>query len=73
MLTPEQQAEVDRFIDQRTRIRKELRGVRRDLDRDIERLGTTLKVINIAGVPLLITIAALLSLFARRRRRGLAA
>ncbi len=70
MLTPEQQQEVDRFIDQRSRIRKELRAVRRNLDRDIERLGTTLKVINIGLVPLLITIFGIVMLFLKRRRQG---
>ena len=70
MLTPEQQQEVDRFIDQRSRIRKELRAVRRNLDRDIERLGTTLKVVNIGLVPLLITIFGVVMLFLKRRRRG---
>ncbi len=70
LLTPEQQAEVDRFIAERSRIRKELRAVRRDLDKDIERLGTRLKIINIALVPALITIAALVMLLLSRRRRG---
>ena len=51
MLTPEQQAELERFQQERLRIRKELRDVRRSLDVEIERLGTVLKVLNIALVP----------------------
>ena len=70
LLTAEQQAEVDRFVEQRTRIRKELRAVRRNLDQDIERLGTTLKVINIGLVPLLITVFALGVVVLGRRRRS---
>ena len=67
LMTEEQQAEIDRFVDQRASIRKELRAVQRGLDRDIENLGTLLKVINIGLVPLLLTIGILL--FALRRRR----
>ena len=68
LLTDAQQAEVDRFIDQRASIRKELRAVQRGLDKDIEDLGTLLKVINIGFVPLLLTIGTLLVLWRRRRR-----
>ncbi|MCB1845709.1 MAG: Gldg family protein, partial [Halioglobus sp.] len=68
LLTDEQQQEVDRFVAQRGQIRTELRAVRRDLDRSIERLGTVLKIINIGLVPLLLTVFALLAV-ARRKRR----
>ena len=68
VLTPEQEAELARFQQERVRIRKELRDVRRSLDVEIERLGTVLKVLNIALVPALIAIAAILMAVARRRR-----
>lgn len=68
VLSPEQEAELERFQQERVRIRKELRDVRRSLDLEIERLGTTLKVLNIALVPLLIAIAAIVLAMARRRR-----
>lgn len=68
LLTDEQQAEIDRFIDQRASIRKELRGVQRGLDEDIEDLGTLLKVINIGLVPVLLTFGTLFVLWRRRRR-----
>lgn len=67
LLTSEQQNEIDRFVDQRASIRKELRAVQRGLDQDIENLGTMLKIINIGLVPLLLTIATLLALWRRRR------
>jgi ABC-type uncharacterized transport system involved in gliding motility auxiliary subunit len=67
LLTPEQEAEIDRFIDQRTDIRKELRAVQRDLDKNIEALGTKLKIINIASVPVLITLFALFAAWRRNR------
>lgn len=68
LLTEEQEAEVDRFIDQRTTIRNELRAVQRGLDEDIERLGTVLRVINIGLVPLLLTLVTLGALWRRRRK-----
>jgi ABC-type uncharacterized transport system involved in gliding motility auxiliary subunit len=67
LMTPEQQQEIDRFIDQRTEIRKELRAVQRGLDTDIERLGTVLKVINIALVPVLLAGFVLIAVWRRNR------
>lgn len=75
LLSPEQQAELQRFQDQKLRIRKELRQVRAQLDEDIRALGSKLKFLNIAGVPLLLTLAALVwaLMRARARRREVAA
>jgi len=67
-LSPEQQVELKRFQDERLRIRGELREVRRGLDVEIERLGTWLKVINIALVPALLAIGAIVLAVLRRRR-----
>ena len=69
LLTDEQQAEIDRFIDQRASIRKELRSVQRGLDEDIENLGTLLKVINIGLMPALLTLVVLFAVWRRNRRR----
>ncbi len=68
-MSPEQQAEVQKFLDEQVRIRQELRTVRRNLDRDIDSLGTTLKILNIALVPLLLTALALAAVFVKRRRK----
>ncbi len=68
VLTPEQEAELARFQQERVRVRKELRDVRRSLDVEIERLGTRLKVLNIALVPALLAIGAILLALTRRRR-----
>ena len=54
-LTAEQEAALERFQDEKLRIRKELRDVRHQLDKDIEQLGSLLKVINILVLPLLLT------------------
>ncbi len=70
VLSDEQQAEIDRFMDRKLEIRKELRQVQHDLQRDIDRLGTRLKLINIAFIPVLVMIAALLYALQRRRRQN---
>ncbi len=69
VLSDEQQAEIDRFMDRKLEIRKQLRQVQHDLQRDIDRLGTRLKLINIAFMPALVMIAALLYAIQRRRRQ----
>jgi ABC-type uncharacterized transport system involved in gliding motility auxiliary subunit len=68
ILSPEQKVELERFQDQKVRIRKDLRQVRRQLDAEIESLGTRLKFLNIALVPLLLTFAAVGFALWRRRR-----
>jgi ABC-type uncharacterized transport system involved in gliding motility auxiliary subunit len=67
-LSPEQEAELERFQQERVRIRKELRETRRSLDEEIEKLGTRLKAINIALVPSLIALGAIFLAVLRRRR-----
>jgi ABC-type uncharacterized transport system involved in gliding motility auxiliary subunit len=67
-LSPEQEAELERFQHERVRIRKELRETRRSLDVEIQKLGTRLKVINIALVPALLAIGAIFLEIIRRRR-----
>jgi ABC-type uncharacterized transport system involved in gliding motility auxiliary subunit len=68
VLTPEQEAEVARFQQERANTRKELRNVQRSLDVEIERLGTILKIVNIALIPILIAVAAVLLSVSRRRK-----
>jgi ABC-type uncharacterized transport system involved in gliding motility auxiliary subunit len=69
MLTPEQEAELKRFTAEKTRVRKELRETERGLDVDINRLGSLLKVLNIAIAPLIVAVAGVVILSLRRRRR----
>jgi len=70
LMSPEQQTEIQRFLDEQVRIRQELRAVRRNLDADIERLGTWLKAINIVLMPVLLTLAALGIVVMRRNRKA---
>ena len=67
ILTPEQEAAIEQFVAKKLAIRKELREVRHQLDKDIESLGSWLKFINIAFMPILLTL--LLALFAKYLRR----
>ena len=56
-------------MEQRLEIRQQLRQVRRELDEEIEALGTRIKIINIMLVPLLVTIVALFVAWRRRRQQ----
>jgi len=68
ILTPEQEKEIEHFQTEKLRIRKELRAVRAGLNENIERLGTTLKIINIVVVPLTFALVALAVWLVRRQR-----
>lgn len=69
ILSPEQKGELDNFLKRKLEIRKELRQVRRQLDAEIERLGTRLKFLDIVLMPLLVTLAALAFAWWRNQRR----
>ena len=68
-LTAEQQAEVDKFTGELLTTRKALRQVRHDLRKDIDRLRNRLSFINIALVPILVTLLAMVLGAGRLRRR----
>lgn len=69
VLSPEQEAAIEAFRRDMVTTRKQLRDVRHELQKDIEGLGTWLKVINIGAVPLVIAVIAVLAAPLRRRRR----
>ena len=69
ILSPEQKSELENFLKRKLEIRKELRSVRRQLDAEIESLGTRLKLVNIVLMPLLVTLAALAFAWWRNQRR----
>lgn len=70
LVSPEQQAEIERFEGEKLRIRRELREVRRGLDQEIEALGDRLKLLNIVVAPLLFAGVAMLMAWWRRRRQA---
>ncbi|MBY0262282.1 MAG: Gldg family protein, partial [Phycisphaerales bacterium] len=71
ILTPEQSSEIEKFRTDQVAIRTQLREVQYDLRRDIEGLGTRIKALNIAGVPVLVGVFALgLAGYRAGRRRA---
>jgi len=68
ILSPEQAQEIQKFRDQRVKTRKELRSVQHELQKNIESLGTKLKFVNIALIPILIILFAI-GLAAYRHKR----
>ncbi len=55
-LNPEQQTEVKKFREEVFQTQQSLKEVRKNLRSDIEQLGVRLKVLNIAGIPLLVAL-----------------
>ena len=70
MLSDQQEAELLKFQEEKLKIRKQLRDVQHQLDRDIESLGTRLKLINILLIPSLICILAVFMGLRQRRMTG---
>ena len=70
ILSAEQSREIEKFREVQLTTRKELRAVQHELQKNIERLGTQLKFINIGLMPLIITIIAIVSGVYRSRRRA---
>lgn len=60
VLNEEQQQAIDSFMDKKIEIRKKLREVRHQLDKDIEALGSQLKLFNIIVMPLLLVFGLIL-------------
>jgi len=68
-LSREQQAQLLLFQQQKLQTRKELREVQRQLNADIELIGSRVKLINILGMPVLVILVAILIDWRRRRQR----
>ena len=74
ILSPEQQAELERFRKKVAETRAALKELRKNLRRDSERLVFLTKVANIALMPLVVALAGLgIALVRRRRQARLAA
>jgi len=70
IITPEQQLAIDEFMQKKITIRKSLRDVRHQLDKDIESLGNWLKLVNVALAPfILILLLVLLRAIFRTKPR----
>jgi len=70
VITPEQRAAIDAARKDIVDTRQQLRAVQYDLNRDISRLETGLRLFNIVLVPALLAIAAIIIALLRRSRRA---
>ncbi len=70
VLSPEQQQTIDQFKAQALQIRKQLRGVQLALRQDIEALEAIVRFVNIALIPLLLTLFGIIKAIMVWRRRG---
>lgn len=68
IISPEQEAEIAGFKEERRRINRELKEVRKNLRADIEKLGILLKGINIFLMPFLVSLAGIAFAIYRERR-----
>ena len=69
ILSPEQEDAVAAYRRQEIEIKQKLKGVRKNLRHDIEQLGVTVKIINIALMPLLVGFAGAAYGWRRRSKR----
>ena len=68
ILSPAQKKEIETFKKQRFETEQQLREVRKNLRGEIESLGTRLKVLNIAGMPLVVALFGVGHWLRRRKR-----
>ena len=68
VMSKEQQEEMEKFKKKRAEANKHLKLVRRSLAKDIESLELRTKVINIAGVPLLVAAAGIALAVIRKQK-----
>jgi len=69
ILSDRQKRAITRFREEEARIKRDLKDVRKNLRRDIERLGITVKVINIVLMPVVVSLTGVCLALHRRRRR----
>ncbi len=70
VLSPEQQAEIEKFRKQESQAKSEVKKARKELRKDVESLQGILRGVNIAGVPILVTGAGIILFFVRKNRQG---
>ncbi len=68
ILSPEQQKEVANFRKREIEVKKELKNVRKQLKRDVDSLQNQLKWLNIAGMPVLVTVSGIFLASLKRKR-----
>jgi ABC-type uncharacterized transport system involved in gliding motility auxiliary subunit len=70
IISPEQEVEIAKFREQKRRINRELKQVRKNLRADIEALGTTLRNINVFLMPLFVSLGGIgFAIYKQRRMK----
>ena len=67
ILSPEQQAEIEKFRKEEVRTKAQLKQVRKDFRRDIDKLETRVKWFNIAAMPLLVSLSGIVIAVYKRK------
>ena len=70
LLSPEQQAEIKKFQENEATVNRELKQVRKNLRQEIDSLQSTVKWVDIAAMPVIVTLVGLTLAFVKRRRRA---
>ncbi|HKI68892.1 MAG TPA: hypothetical protein VKA67_04840, partial [Verrucomicrobiae bacterium] len=70
ILSPQQQSEIAKFQKKEAETKKQLKLVKRDLTREIDALKTRTEWINIAAMPLLVSISGIVLAMVKRKRTG---
>ncbi|MBV9643886.1 MAG: Gldg family protein [Verrucomicrobia bacterium] len=70
LLSPEQQAEIKKFQENEATTNKELKVLRKNLRQEIDSLQTTVKWVDIAGMPVIVTLIGLTLAVVKRRSRA---
>ncbi len=70
ILTEEQRREIERFRNEQFQTQRQLKEVEKNRRREIERLGWTLKLINMGAAPAAVAVFGMVHGWRRRRRAG---
>jgi ABC-type uncharacterized transport system involved in gliding motility auxiliary subunit len=70
LFSPEQQAEIKKFQENEATVNKELKQVRKNLRQEIDSLQSTVKWVDVAAMPLIVTLVGLTLALVKRRRRA---
>jgi ABC-type uncharacterized transport system involved in gliding motility auxiliary subunit len=70
LLSPEQQAEIKKFQENEANVNRELKQVRKNLRQEIDSLQSTVKWVDIAAMPVIVTLLGLALALVKRRRRA---
>jgi ABC-type uncharacterized transport system involved in gliding motility auxiliary subunit len=67
ILSPEQEAELNKFREQEARVSAQLKEVRKNLRQEVDQLQTRVKWWNTLAMPLAVTVCGLLLAFSKRK------